>query len=95
MSGLFTLGLVLLQVCTCYDNYNLPVYVLYICIYSSSSSAVFNVVTPSGKQATMKKAACFKMALWLASYNEFFAKSVSAKSYAQSLFIFTMYVNLQ
>ena len=44
---------------------------------SSSSSAQLNITTPSGKSATMKKAPCFKMALWLAAYHEFFAKNVS------------------
>ena len=47
-------------------------------LYSSSSSAQLNIVTPSGKPAIMKKASCFKMALWLVTYHEFFAKSVSA-----------------
>ena len=50
----------------------------FVCVYSSSSSAQLNIVTPSGKPAIMKKASCFKMALWLVTYHEFFAKSVSA-----------------
>jgi len=47
----------------------------FVC--SSSSSAVFPVITSTGRQTSMKKLACFKMALWLAAYNEFFVKGVS------------------
>lgn len=46
------------------------------CIFISSSGKL-NVVTPSGKTAAMNKCACFKMALFLATYNEFFIKNVS------------------
>lgn len=48
-----------------------------ICLYLVSSNGILNVVTPSGKNVTMNKFACFKMALWLAAYNEFFIKNVS------------------
>ena len=53
--------------------------VCYFIFSSSSSSAVFPVVTTTGRQTSMKKLACFKMALWLAAYNEFFVKGVSTK----------------
>ena len=54
-----------------------------ICVWcSSNSSAVFNVVTSTGRQTTMKRSACFKMALWLAAYNEFFAKGVSETNFS-------------
>lgn len=48
-----------------------------ICLYPVSSNGILNVVTPSGKNVAMNKFACFKVALWLAVYNEFFIKNVS------------------
>ena len=51
--------------------------VLLMCIFFLSSSGKLSIVTPSGKIAAMNKSSCFKMALWLAIYNEFFVKKVS------------------
>ncbi len=45
--------------------------------FSCSSSAVINVVTSKGRTTTMKKSTCFKMTLWLVTYNEFYVKQVS------------------
>ena len=46
-------------------------------IFFSCNGDTISITSPSGSVVAWKRADCFRMALWLAIYNEFYSKNVS------------------